>query len=217
MKAATGFRNIQHPIEIEMVVPSCGFQAQHVRVLPVRGQVQSREALFHSEESMRSYNGGPRKDNASPRIRSRDCGRTLPFRAGSATALLMQARNKVLDSVRRLPKYTCLETINRRYYIVNPRLDRRAMTVAQASSCSGDDTNYRYLSLDAQDRLRVEVAVAGAGEIHSWPGAGSFDSRPIDDMIPGPISSGSFGTSLVDVFAHPDTQFKFIGRRNRGT
>lgn len=37
-----------------------------------------------------------------------------------ASALLTRAREKVLDSIRSLPKYTCLETIDRTYYVLPP-------------------------------------------------------------------------------------------------
>jgi hypothetical protein len=129
-------------------------------------------------------------------------------------ALLARARDKILNSIDRLPKYTCLETIDRTYYVTPPaKRSKGAMTEApSASSCAA--TNSSRLSLDANDRVRMEVAIAGEEEIHSWPGASSFDTRPIDQMITfGPISSGSFGGYLQDIFANPGAQINFSGRK----
>jgi hypothetical protein len=66
------------------------------------------------------------------------------------------------------------------------------------------------LTLASTDRLRLEVAVAGNREIQSWPGASSFDSRPIDQIIgSGPTSTGSFGTYLIEVFDNPGADIEF--------
>ncbi len=65
--------------------------------------------------------------------------------------------------------------------------------------------------------MRVEVAIAGKEEIHSWPTASRFDTRTIDQMIPvGPTSTGAFGTSLVDIFNNSGTVFRYAGRLSDG-
>jgi hypothetical protein len=133
--------------------------------------------------------------------------------AEDASALLGPAREKVLDSIHRLPKYTCLETIDRAYYALASVKHRPHMMteVPPATACIGNGAG--HLSLAAKDRVRVEVAAAGGGEIHSWPGASRFDTRPFDQMISfGPLSTGSFGTSLLDVFTNPGAQIKLTGR-----
>jgi hypothetical protein len=134
-----------------------------------------------------------------------------------ASALLTRAREKVLDSIRSLPKYTCLETIDRTYYVLPPEKHSPHMMTEDhpVSACSGNGA--RHLSLDANDRLRVEVAAVGESEIHSWPGASRFDTRSFDQMIPfGPLSTGSFGTTLFDVFANPGAQIKFTATKADG-
>ncbi|MGD1098155.1 MAG: hypothetical protein ABSB35_39975 [Bryobacteraceae bacterium] len=133
-----------------------------------------------------------------------------------SSALLARAREKILDSLRRLPKYTCLETIDRTYYAApRARLNRKLMTESPANACGGDAPS--GVSLDAKDRLRVEVVVVSQRELLSWPGASRFDTSLIDQMIPlGPISTGSFGIYLLDVFANPKVQFTFTGKRTDG-
>jgi len=149
-------------------------------------------------------------------------GQALQRQAGTrggaedASVLLARARETVLSSTRRMPRYTCLETINREYY--NQPVQKhspRATTEASAHSCSVNQS--ARLSLDAEDRLRVEVAEAAQGEIHSWPGESHFDTRSIDEMIPlGPISTGSFGGYLQGLFGNSGAQVNFVGSKTDG-
>ncbi|MGD1098156.1 MAG: hypothetical protein ABSB35_39980 [Bryobacteraceae bacterium] len=144
-------------------------------------------------------------------------GRTLSAQDESS-ALLARARDKILDSIRRIPKYNCLETIDRTYYIAPPeKKSPHTMTEVPANPCTGTHPpGESALWLDAKDRLRVEVGYGGEDEIHSWPGA-RFDTRPIDQMIPfGPMSTGSFGGYLVDVFANPGAEVRFLGKETYG-
>jgi hypothetical protein len=136
-----------------------------------------------------------------------------------SSALLERAREKILNSTRRMPKYTCLQTIDRTYYVPRPeKLSAHVMTEAPAPAPSCTGTNPGSPLLDAKDRLRMEVATAGEEEIHSWPGASRFDTRSIDQIVPyGPMSTGSFGGYLPDVFENPGTQLTFIGKKTYGS
>jgi hypothetical protein len=136
--------------------------------------------------------------------------------ADDGADLLSRASEKVLRSTHRLPKYTCLETINRTFYVPPPEeLRPHAMTEAPTDACIANRAGHG--SLDAKDRLRVEVAEGGLGEIHSWPGASRFDTRSFGEMIPfGPVSTGSFGAYLLDVFENPGAQIKLIGSKAYG-
>src|ERR1700733_3337320 len=76
------------------------------------------------------------------------------------SVLLTRASEKVLNSIRRLPKYTCLETADRAYY-VPPREKHSPHMMTEyhrAIACSGNREG--HLSLEAEDRQRVEVAAA---------------------------------------------------------
>jgi hypothetical protein len=133
----------------------------------------------------------------------------------NTSALLAQASEKVLSSLHRLPKYTCLETVERSYYVLPYYLREKhatlTLTEAPPVACLGSHTG--QLFLEATDRVRVEVAAAGGREIHSWPAANHFDTGPIDQLVPfGPLSTGSFGTNLFDVFANPGTEMNFSSR-----
>ncbi len=136
----------------------------------------------------------------------------------ASAALLDRAREKIVRTTRRLPKFTCRETIERAYYVVPPhKINPRIMT-APTNSCEAKEFGASGpLSLDAKDRLRLDVVVGENNEIFSWAAANRFDSRSVFQMVSnGPISMGSFGTYLVDIFENPGTSFKFTGKKHEG-
>jgi hypothetical protein len=136
-----------------------------------------------------------------------------------SAALLDRAREKIVRTTRRLPKFTCRETIERTYYVVPPpKIDPRIMPEAPTNSCGAKEFGASGpLSLDAKDRLRLDVVVGENKEIFSWAAANRFDSRSVFQMVSnGPISMGSFGTYLVDIFENPGTSFKFTGKKHEG-
>jgi hypothetical protein len=135
------------------------------------------------------------------------------------TQLMLQAREKLLNAVRRLPKYTCLETIDRSYYVApreKPRTRLQSRTPLDSCSLEFQIGEGNFVP-EWKDRLRLEVAIAEKNEIHSWPAASRFDTRTIDQMIPvGPTSSGVFGGLLVDIFNNSGTKFRYVGRIGDG-
>lgn len=128
--------------------------------------------------------------------------------------LLDQARTRLRSMTRRLPLYSCLETVDRTYFQPAPEATR------PIPNCSQLDEALRAqafpLRLEFTDRLRLEVAVDQGHEIRSWPGPGRFDPRRVDAFIEGPgaIGTGAFGTYLLDIFDNPGTRFQFSGERN---
>ena len=137
---------------------------------------------------------------------------------GDSSALLARAREKIARTTHQLLKCTCLETIERTYYaapVEKSILGPRIITEAPANSCGGREFGKNgSLSLDARDRLRLGVTVAGGDEIYSWAAASRFDSRSVFQMVSsGPISTGSFGQYLVAVFENPGVRFKFRGTK----
>ncbi|MBZ5619721.1 MAG: hypothetical protein LAQ69_13505 [Acidobacteriia bacterium] len=121
------------------------------------------------------------------------------------------ARAKLLDTVEHLPRYTCVETIDRRYFE-----QRRLQQWPPPSRPSCQDALKAHdagqASLQLTDRLRLDVAVANGHEIYSWAGAGRFESKQILELIGGgPIGTGSFGPFLISIFANPGIQFAYQG------
>lgn len=124
--------------------------------------------------------------------------------AAQAQAVLARAREQVVNTTHRLPRYVCLENIERAY------LDPVNAFPPKANFCPAiEGKNGANLRLHATDRVRLEVAVGEGGEIDSWPQASKFDTRGIDIVKNGPISSGAFGTNLAEVFQNPGAEFEF--------
>jgi len=129
-------------------------------------------------------------------------GQTTPDPAEA----LSQARLKIGADMQRLPKYACVQTIDRSYFTRTP-------TAASCDMASADKKKGRVsLHLELTDRVRLDVAEDDNHEIHSWPGAGQFDGGDIEELINrGPVATGAFGAHLVDIFENDGAQFDFIG------
>src|SRR6476659_8319211 len=98
---------------------------------------------------------------------------TLGFAADDSpqnvTALLNQIRAKMLANLKRLPNYTCLQTIDRKVRYAPSR---------------------RYQLVDT---VRLEVALVDGKELFSWPGAGKFEDKDINELVTGgAIGNGTF-------------------------
>ncbi len=142
-----------------------------------------------------------------------------PQPPNDSAALLDRAREKIARTTQRLLKCTCLETIERTYYVPPAKkVSANVMTESPAISCDGKEFGKSGpLSLDAKDRLRLDVVVADSKETYSWAAANRFDSRSVFQMVSnGPIGTGSFGTYLVDIFENPGTQLKFTAQKHQG-
>src|SRR5258708_1110796 len=107
----------------------------------------------------------------------RSCALLLAIATAASTAdpvvqeLFKQSRTKVLDNARRMPRYTCVETVSRSQYAPAP---------GNASNCQSLIAARRLLPGRGvptfRDRLRLDVAVVDNSEIFSWAGAGKFET-----------------------------------------
>lgn len=125
--------------------------------------------------------------------------------------VLAAAREKLDLMTRRLPKYACVETVERSYFRrANPALPR-----PDCDRIAGDKKRGRYkLKLDFMDRVRLDVAAAEGQEIYSWAGASRFDSNDIGRIVgEGPTGTGAFGTYLIEVFDNEGAHFQYLGER----
>ena len=131
-------------------------------------------------------------------------------RAAQAQAVLDRARAQIDKTIDSLPRYICIENVEREY------LHPPKPLLPDINSCptieGGLGPNLR---LRATDRVRLEVAVSDGGEIDSWPEASQFDTRGIDIIQRGPISSGAFGTNLAGVFQNPGAKIEFTRAETR--
>ena len=118
---------------------------------------------------------------------------------------LLRARQILTERNKRLPDYTCVQTVDRRY--LKPRKAHRA-----APSC--DEVRARRpdeLILEKTDRLRLEIKASQGEEIGSWNGS-PFNSRDIFELVGGgPYGTGALGGLIWDVFINGGATYKYIG------
>jgi hypothetical protein len=127
--------------------------------------------------------------------------------AQDAATTLEQARDKVLAATSDLPKYICVETIDRSYFSrknppeTPPSCERIALDRKRGR---GD------LQLDKTDRLRVAVTIAQGREIYSWTGIAPYQHGVEDILNGGPIGTGPFAAFLLGTLTNSATRFHLL-------
>ena len=112
--------------------------------------------------------------------------------------VLKRVTDKVVTNGRRLPKYTCVETVTRDFFAPAAGTPPRACSVLVAQKQPPPDVALRPVMTD---RLRLDVTMVVGGEIFSWVGARQFDTAGIEHLVRnGPIGTGAFGGFLDVVF-----------------
>jgi hypothetical protein len=120
-----------------------------------------------------------------------------------ADAALRRTRQRLLADLERMPRYTCVQTINREYY--RPRSDGASCATLMAEH----EQQAGKLVLRGWDRLRLEVAIVEGRSVYSWVGAPRFGSDTLEQLAGrGPLSSGDFGPFLNSIFNVATLTFK---------
>src|SRR5262249_49272092 len=124
--------------------------------------------------------------------------------------VLVKVRDKVMAHAERIPNHTCIETIVRDWYpqaVTTP--PRSCDDVLGRRKRAGAGS---LVKLTTTDRLRLDVTIAGGAEIYSWAGAGKFEDKEIDELVPpGAIGTGPFAATLLGIFEVRDPKFAFEG------
>lgn len=124
-----------------------------------------------------------------------------------AAKLLLAVREKVVETVERLPKYLCTETVDRATY--QPEIE------VMSRSCddlAGRKIRLKKIRLDTSDRLRLDVAVSGDSEMFSWAGENRFQDGTLADLVrSGATSTGTFGSFLSSIFGTDAATFTYNG------
>jgi hypothetical protein len=128
-----------------------------------------------------------------------------------ADAALRRTRERLLADLARMPRYTCVQTINRRYF--RPRS-------GGASPANLTPESEPQGKLVQWDRLRLDVAVVEGKNIYSCVGAPRFESDTVEQTLEqfaglGPLSSGDFSSSLNSIFSSATITFKSEERAGR--
>jgi hypothetical protein len=129
-------------------------------------------------------------------------------------ALLLKARAKVVESVAKLPKYTCVQTVRRSRF--DPFYGSRKKG---CNHIEEDPGKRQSVWLAWTDQLRLDVTISDGAEIFSWAGAREFQSSDARDIAGnGLTSTGDFGHFLMTIFGNNSSAaFQSLGaERDRG-
>jgi hypothetical protein len=125
-----------------------------------------------------------------------------------STAIMARVLTRVRETTHGLPRYACIETVTRDYYAPVARVMRACEAVLAAREHPTPDLVLRHTSTD---RLRLEVAMARNGELHSWAGDREFLDGNIDQLVrEGPLGSGAFSGFLAAVFEQDVKTYRFL-------
>lgn len=103
---------------------------------------------------------------------------------------IARIRARVAERTARIPNYTCLETIERLWYV--------------------DD----FETGKVIDRLRLEVAAIEGKEQFAWPGGSRFDSQDLQEVLGrGVTKTGDFSGFLDHIFVSGSATYTLIGEQ----
>lgn len=129
--------------------------------------------------------------------------------AGSAQApdpahVLQATSERLLDDLKRMPRYTCVQTITRTYYG-----SKHSGHPSCSTLIAEHDAGKTKLPMQSWDRLRLEVALVEGGSVYSWVGAPRFTDDTLDKLAgSGPLGSGDFGVFLNGILHHAALSFR---------
>jgi hypothetical protein len=117
--------------------------------------------------------------------------------AADPAATLSRVLAKAREDLKRIPNYTCVQTVTREFFTPAAPVKRSCEVLLEAKKKPTLDMKLRP---SHTDRLRLEVAMTGVREMHAWVGATRFDDRPIDEFVrEGPVGTGMFGSFLAAI------------------
>jgi hypothetical protein len=120
-----------------------------------------------------------------------------------ADSALERTRERLLADLERMPRYTCVQTITRQYYVTKPKAASCAALMADHGK------NSERLKFRSWDRLRLEVAIVDGNNVYSWVAAPRFEGDKLAQLAGrGPLSSGDFGPLLYLLFKRAVISFK---------
>jgi hypothetical protein len=129
------------------------------------------------------------------------------------TELLAKARDLIVARSKRLPDYTCVQTVDRRHF---KHLQVRYPPPSCAQITALDRDNPADLLLMATDRLRLQLKVSQDAEIGTWAGTSQFSSSSVFELISGAYGTGTLGTFFGDIFEDGGAIYKYSGQTTAG-
>jgi hypothetical protein len=128
--------------------------------------------------------------------------------------LFDRVRDKVVDNTRRVPRYTCIQTIDRNQY--RPQYGTKPAGCEAVIAARGKLLSPGYLTW--HDRLRLDVAVLNGRETFAWAGARQFETTDIEQLTSsGSSGTGDFAAFLSSVFGLETTRISLVGEEKNPT
>ena len=126
--------------------------------------------------------------------------------------LLLRVRDRVVNTLNRLPRYMCTQTIDRSQYEPDPP----GVDIKACDDRHPEDPEQRLVRTNA-DRVRLDVGIAERGEIYSWVGENRFGNRSLFQIVnEGSLSTGYFEGFLELVFRGDNASFSYSGEISEG-
>ena len=123
---------------------------------------------------------------------------------------LAKTRDNILERTERLPNYTCVQTVDRKFL----KLKKPVFPIPSCDDMSAQRSpKADLLGLQATDRLRLDVQVSDGTEIEAWAGDSHFGNGTMMSLIKGPFGfgTGGFGNFLTDILTGAGVKLYFEG------
>src|ERR1700722_10632175 len=129
--------------------------------------------------------------------------------------LLQRVTRKVAETIDRLPKYVCTQTVDRWQF--DPPAGpggHLCSTPADVDALMevvlGVERN-KALLLTTSDRVRLDTAVSGGREMYSWVGESRFEDPSLFQLPTSGAPRSSFASLLTVVFRDDKASFSYKG------
>lgn len=120
---------------------------------------------------------------------------------------LSRIEARMQSSLQQVPNYTCTQTIERTRLAqaairrLEKKLERRGETRAAVD-----------FPVESSDSIEVELAYVDGREMYSWPGAESFEEKPLAAMVGfGNLTTGVFAATAHNLFVAKAARLEPVG------
>jgi hypothetical protein len=126
-----------------------------------------------------------------------------PAQQADPALTLQRTRERLLEELKSLPRYTCVQAIYRQYFRAYRQRESSCVTLIAEHA---DRT--RELPLEGWDRLRLDVAIIEGKTVYAWPDASRFEPGEFEKLAGrGPLGSGDFGSFIGEIFSRGIVSF----------
>jgi hypothetical protein len=133
--------------------------------------------------------------------------------ADADSVLLDRVRSKVMENMDRLPRYTCVQRIERSRFQEVPLRWRSCRDLLDTHSNAGRPAAL----LVSTNWLRLDVTVVRQSDIFTWAGGERFETGDVDVLVGYGLSgSGDYAAFCGNIFGGGDIRFLYRGEYSDG-